>query len=149
MFATSWVSFEPATLAVLGGCNLLISFWISGFCQLVGPLLIQDSTYENSASHKNLVKSCVDVGMNCSTFIFSCCDLIQGIFFVNLDGSFGVTPCWFVPKGLVRTVLCLGRYDFARHWRLMGLIRDGRCGDNYQHKATLKLRMKEWFGEKP
>lgn len=94
--------------------------------QLFEPLLIKDGA-EEDFSNENLRKSCVEVGMDCSTFVFSHCDLGPGNLIVDHDGSLGIID-WemagFVPKAWIRTRFCIsggmdlpGTSDERFEWR--------------------------------
>lgn len=77
--------------------------------QLLDPLLIKRGK-EEDFSHENLLKSCAELGMDCSAFIFSHCDLGPGNLIIDGDGSLGIID-WemagFVPKDWIRTRFCI------------------------------------------
>ncbi|KAK2051048.1 hypothetical protein LY76DRAFT_529292 [Colletotrichum caudatum] len=77
--------------------------------ELLDPLLIKRDA-EKDFSHENLVKSCMELDMDCSTFIFSHCDLGPGNLIIDNDGSLGIID-WemagFVPKDWIRTRFCI------------------------------------------
>ncbi|KDN72115.1 hypothetical protein CSUB01_11734 [Colletotrichum sublineola] len=94
--------------------------------QLLDPLLVKRDA-EKDFSHENLVKGCMELHMDCSTFIFSHCDLGPGNIIMDGDGSLGIID-WemagFVPKDWIRTRFCVsggldlpGEGDERVDWR--------------------------------
>lgn len=99
---------------VVGICNELAeeqADYIGGVDrkQLPDSLLIKLGK-KKDFSHENLLKNCVELGLDCSTFVFFHCDLGPGNIIIDQDDSIGVID-WemagFVPKEWIRTRFCV------------------------------------------